>query len=190
MSLYNMLMGHNPLAGDWLGFLEIHPNDFGRFRDAWLEEKSGEIRIVVLTRCGGGNREEYMYVFEDMREHPQYIESYDDEYDPTYALFVFQVPEKYKSWIDDLLEQVPADKRDVVVDNRSLQERFERATKQMTSAMGDEKKKEAKPPTTTITSDIIGGSESISIKGASSRNPEFHTMTVGAVSIRFPQGVR
>ena len=56
MSLYNMVMGVNPMAGEWLKMLDVTPQSIGRARDAWITDANGNLRIVVHTRCGGGNR--------------------------------------------------------------------------------------------------------------------------------------
>jgi len=66
----------------------------GRFRDIYLNEDG--TRIILYTRNGGGNREYYNYVFEILRQHPNYLEDYDDDYDSTYAYIEFSVPEEYK----------------------------------------------------------------------------------------------
>jgi len=91
VSLYNMVMGTNSIAGALLAALELSPDRLGRPRDAWLD---GE-EIVVLTRCGGGNRDDYEQVFEDLRAHPCYLRDEDDDYDSTYALIHFRFPEQY-----------------------------------------------------------------------------------------------
>lgn len=100
MSLYNMLHGFNEHAEELLGILNLSSGDFGRFRDAYLNADGTE--IIVFTRCGGGNREDYEWVFDDMESHPMYIRDEDDDYDSTYCSFYFKVPEDKleltKSW--------------------------------------------------------------------------------------------
>jgi hypothetical protein len=49
--------------------------------------------IVVHTRNGGGNREDYEDVFDEMSEHPWYSHDEDDSFDCTYANIYFKVPE-------------------------------------------------------------------------------------------------
>ena len=93
MSLYNLLFGVNQDAGELLKMLDLTTDSFGRFRDAHLNEDG--TKIIVLTRCGGGNREDYDYVFEEMANHPEFITEYDDDFDCTYAYFEFRVPEKF-----------------------------------------------------------------------------------------------
>lgn len=100
MSLYNMLHGFNEHAEELLEILNLSSGDFGRFRDAYLNADGTE--IIVFTRCGGGNREDYDWVFDDMESHPMYIRDEDDDYDSTYCSFYFKVPEDKleltKSW--------------------------------------------------------------------------------------------
>ena len=81
MSLYNMLFGMNSDADKILGFLGKTREDFGRFRNVYMEDGY----IVVHTRCGGGNREDYESVFDEMREHPWYSHDADEDFDCTYA---------------------------------------------------------------------------------------------------------
>lgn len=94
MSLYNLLFGVNQDADELLKMLDLTQDDFGRFRDAYLNENG--ISIIVYTRCGGGNRDYYEDVFSKMEKHPEYVTNYDDSFDCTYAYFVFNVPEKFK----------------------------------------------------------------------------------------------
>lgn len=127
MSLYNMVMGINPLAGEWLVLLGKEPADFGRLRDVWLQDDGPRgIRIVVLTRCGGNNRDDYEAMFTQMREHPLYLGDRDDDYDSTYALIEFSFPESERASLNWMLEEVEG-ARDRVVDNRPLKERWEAA---------------------------------------------------------------
>jgi len=125
MSMYNTVMGVNPLAGDLLSFLACKPTEFGRLRDVWLDDQHGDLRIVVHTRCGGGNRDAYDDMFKLMVQHPDYIRDYDCDFDDTYANIEFHLPESAKTIITALLEE--ADKqgvRDKLVDNRSQAERW------------------------------------------------------------------
>jgi hypothetical protein len=94
MSLYNSLFGVNNAAPILLKIIGKTDGDFGRFRDAYLNE-SGD-KIIVYTRCGGGNRESYQHVFDEMAKHPNYINNYDDDFDCTYAYFEFSVPDDFK----------------------------------------------------------------------------------------------
>ena len=89
MSLYNMLFGMNPDTDKILNVLGKTREDFGRFRNVYLDEGY----IVVHTRNGGGNREDYEDVFDEMSEHPWYSHDADDDFDCTYANIYFKVPE-------------------------------------------------------------------------------------------------
>ena len=89
MSMYNMLFGMNPDADKLLEVLGKTSGDFGRFRNVYMEDGY----IVVHTRNGGGNREDYEDVFDEMSEHPWYSHDADDDFDCTYANIYFKVPE-------------------------------------------------------------------------------------------------
>lgn len=93
MSMYNNLFGENEDAVPLLGMINCTRNDFQRYRDVYLN-KEGTV-ITVVARIGGGNRPAYRQVFNNMMRHELYIQSYDDDYDKTYAYFEFKVPEKY-----------------------------------------------------------------------------------------------
>ena len=96
--LYNMLAGWNP-ACVWLAPMLTDENPqsfFPRFRDCWLGD--GGDTIEVFTRVGGGNRDDYYEEIESLCEMPTYVCDYDDDFDCTYATFVFGVP---KEWEDD-----------------------------------------------------------------------------------------
>ena len=103
MSLYNMMMRTNPLAGDWLAMLDLTPTGMGRLRDAWLQD-DGEhgLRIVVLTRCGGGNREAYKEMYEQLEKHPQYLGDRDADFDTTYAFHDFKIPKAAQEVVEGL----------------------------------------------------------------------------------------
>jgi len=95
MSLYNMINGVNPAAFFILPMLgEKHPDNYPRFRDCFVTKDNN---IAVYTRVGGGNRN-CDYGEEELYEHPNFIKTYDDDFDNTYATYEFSVP---KEWKDD-----------------------------------------------------------------------------------------
>jgi hypothetical protein len=91
--MYNALFGMHPAAGELLRILKIDPLEAGRFRDCFPSQDG--TKIVIYTRCGGGNREAYRFVFENLRLHPLYVRDWDDEFDSTYASIEFKVPEEH-----------------------------------------------------------------------------------------------
>ena len=99
MSVYNMMFGQNPNTGQLLQLLDAKSGDFGRFRDVYVKDGY----IVVHTRCGGGNREEY---FPDwVEDHAWYSHDEDSDFDDTYADIYFKIPEdQYKTFVA-LLDQ-------------------------------------------------------------------------------------
>lgn len=99
MSLYNMVFGENKSQSEFLfSLLNKTSGDFGRYRDIYVDEDY----IVVHTRNGGGNREDYEDVFEEMTNHPLYAYDEDDDYDCTYANIYFKHPEEYSEVLKEM----------------------------------------------------------------------------------------
>lgn len=95
-----MMNGVNPAAFLVLPMLGKHASEYPRFRDCFLNE---EKQIVVFTRVGGNNRncgfgEEVLY------KDPNFVKTYDDEFDSTYGYYVFNVPEEWKDDLDKFLK--------------------------------------------------------------------------------------
>lgn len=87
MSLYNIVFGMNPDSDKLLELLGATREEFGRFRNVYMEDGY----IVVHTRCGGGNREDYFPSW--VEDHPWYSHDEDGDFDNTYADIYFKVPE-------------------------------------------------------------------------------------------------
>jgi len=96
--LYNTLFGQNDHTSFLMGLLDKEPADFGRFRDVYVTDT----HIVVHTRCGGGNREDYEHVFFEMESHPLYDYDHDDDFDCTYADIFFKHPEGYSELLKEM----------------------------------------------------------------------------------------
>lgn len=105
MSLYNMMFGENQLAPLIVRTLGKTEGDFGRFRDAFVADG----KICIYTRCGGGNREDYLDVFEQMRDHPNFLEDKDDDFDSTYCTFFFSFPDDFKRELEKINAKEPWD---------------------------------------------------------------------------------
>jgi len=116
MSLYNMVLGTDPMAAVLLTVLRFTPDQVPRFRDCWWD---GE-KIVLLTRTGGGNRAEYATENGFLRQHPNYRNDVDNDYDTTFAEFYFDMPENMR-WV------VPR----LAVQSKSMRERFEEALQKL-----------------------------------------------------------
>ncbi len=93
MSLYNMVRGASVTAPICFGMLGVKPGDIPRLRDAWLAD-DGET-ITILTRTGGGNREHYQDENFAMTEVSGYKYNEDDDFDSTFAHFVYDVPDQF-----------------------------------------------------------------------------------------------
>jgi len=99
MNMYNMLNGLCPATIFLIPMLgDKHPDQYPRFRDcfSWDENRPDlEKGIFVFTRVGGGNRDQG-YGEEWLEKHPEFVETYDEEGDNTYGMYVFKVPSKWK----------------------------------------------------------------------------------------------
>lgn len=99
--MYHMMNGLNQATWFLIPMLgEKHPDEYPRFRDCFIdtgddEPKYEEDIIVVYTRVGGGNRG-CDYGEEELMEHPNFIETFDDDFDNTYGNYIFSVPEEFK----------------------------------------------------------------------------------------------
>lgn len=103
MSLYNLMFGENQKADLLLACLGLTRDDCGRYRDCYIDEG----KIVIHTRCGGGNRDDYESVFETLSDHPCYLTDSDDSFDCTYADIYFSFPEEYAEDLKKLEEASP-----------------------------------------------------------------------------------
>lgn len=108
MSLYGMVFGQNPASLAILATLGLTEGDVGRFRDCFVDkDESGTLRIAVYTRNGGGNREAYQDVLDQLATHPLYIEDRDDDFDSTYATIYFKVPPEFEAGMAVLASETP-----------------------------------------------------------------------------------
>lgn len=100
-----MLFGRNPASGILMGILELGSEKWpvGRFRDCYPSEDG--TKIILFTRNGGGNREEYQGVFDTLSGHPNYLTDYDDDFDCTYASIEFSVPEGWQDMVKKIADQ-------------------------------------------------------------------------------------
>lgn len=99
MSLYNMINGVNNATFFILPMLGKHPNEYPRFRDCFCgdeEHPEYDNHIHVYTRVGGGNRNEG-YGEEELYKMPEFVTTFDDSFDSTFATYVFRVPDRWKS---------------------------------------------------------------------------------------------
>jgi len=106
VSLYNALFGVQALfAAAALAMLGIEREDVPRFRDAYFMLEEGRPIIVVHTRTGGGNREDYEAENERLTKLPGYLYDRDDDFDCTYADFCYEVPEANRQAVADALAE-------------------------------------------------------------------------------------
>ena len=99
MSLYNLVNGMNVACVTIMPMLGRKMNEYPRFRDCFVTEEGN---IAIYTRVGGGNRncgfgEEALY------EDKNFLKTYDDDFDTTYATYEFKVPEEWKEDFDKIV---------------------------------------------------------------------------------------
>lgn len=106
--LYNGLFGPNEQTGFLLGIVGLNNYDLGRFRAIYVTNE----HVVVHTRNGGGNRDDYQYVFDLLEKHPLYAYDEDDDFDCTYANIYFRHPEGYEDILAEMAKDTvtPAEK--------------------------------------------------------------------------------
>lgn len=100
MSLYNLINGATPATFFVLPMLGKHPDQYPRFRDCFLSDQERpeyNDHIHIYTRTGGNNREDYEGSNQEMQSMPGFVADYDDDFDNTYASWIFKVPEKWAS---------------------------------------------------------------------------------------------
>ncbi len=125
MSLYNMVCGHNEYGSWILALLGLTAADFGRPRDVYLLKENGKYLFGVYARVGGGNRVEYMDIFNKMSSHQKFVREFDDDYDSTYAHFIFdcdsEIDQETRNVIennwDNIAESHPIKKFNKVMEN-------------------------------------------------------------------------
>ena len=100
MSLYNMINVFNPACVFIMPMLGRKQEEYPRFRDCFVTD-DGE-RIAIYTRVGGGNRGKG-YGEEKLYTDPNFVTTYDDDFDSTYATYVFKVPEKWREDFDKIM---------------------------------------------------------------------------------------
>jgi len=108
-----MVNGVNQATFYILPMLGKNPDQYPRFRDCWagkannsdtevdqfgIPKKENNIKepfITIYTRTGGGNREGYDKENDEMTKMPEYVSDYDDDFDCTFAYWIFKVPERF-----------------------------------------------------------------------------------------------
>ena len=98
MSLYNMINGYNPACVLLMPMLGRREHEYPRFRDCFLVDGM----IAIYTRVGGGNRNSG-FGEEKLYDDPNFVKTYDDEFDSTYGYYLFNVPDKWKADFDKIV---------------------------------------------------------------------------------------
>lgn len=118
--MYNMFKEESEVEDILLGMLKLKRDDFGRYRDCYLSPEGD--KIIVYTRTGGNNREDYFN--EDLTDHPMYLCDYDDDFDNTYMSIEFSVPASFQVICKNLVNET---------DTRTGSEKFQDFLKELES---------------------------------------------------------
>ncbi len=112
MSLYNMMMGRNPISPTLLGILGITDETadkwpLGRMRDVYVTPNGR--RIFLFTRNGpsamGLTPEQREDIEKNFREnHPQYVGFVIDDFDETYLTYEFRTPKHFIPAVQKIAE--------------------------------------------------------------------------------------
>lgn len=105
MSMYHLINGVNPATFLILPMLGKHPDEYPRFRDCFIADEDHpefDGKIQVYTRTGGENRETYRAENAEMEQTEGFITTFDDNFDSTYASWVFEVPERWRADFDTI----------------------------------------------------------------------------------------
>lgn len=93
----------NPLSDVILATFGLTRDDTGRFRDCYI----GNNEIAVYTRNGGGNRETYQDVIDQLAARGCYLRDEDDDFDSTYATIYFSFPPDFHDALTAIQNKVP-----------------------------------------------------------------------------------
>lgn len=117
--MYNMLFGVNKDYSIFLEMLGLKKEDCGRFRDCYMQDN----KIIIYTRNGGGNREEYQEVIDKLATHKNYFTDYDDDFDCTYCYIEFSIPDEFKEDCKNMESEnfIPSERFKILIDNLNRQ---------------------------------------------------------------------
>ena len=97
---YNVVHGYNPGCLFLMPMLGKTECEYPRFRDCFYEDGL----IAIYTRVGGPNRGQG-YGEDELYQDPNFVRTYDDDFDNTYGTYLFRVPEKWRSDFDKVLNK-------------------------------------------------------------------------------------
>ena len=92
-----MINGFNPACIFFMPMLGRKQDEYPRFRDCFLSDD--DKHIIIYTRVGGGNRN-CGFGEEELYKDPNFVRTYDNDFDSTYGYYEFSVPEKWKPDFD------------------------------------------------------------------------------------------
>ena len=94
-----MINGFSPACLLVMPMLDRKQEEYPRFRDCFVDGEN----IAIYTRVGGNNRG-CGFGEEELYKDPNFINTYDDDFDNTYATYLFKVPDKWKTDFDMIIK--------------------------------------------------------------------------------------
>ncbi len=131
MSMYQLACGVNPAAGLLLQLIGIDYYTIPRFRDVYL--LNDERHVVVYTRTGGGNREEYEAPNEALCKNLNYVSDWDDDFDSTYAHFKFKITDEGIKFLKESMSELDPKEKQIAFEVMSTtpKSKFENAMRNL-----------------------------------------------------------
>lgn len=102
MSIYNMINGFSPACVYLMPMLGRKQEEWPRFRDCFLSDDKK--RIIIYTRVGGPNRG-CDFGEEELYEDPNFVKTYDDDFDCTYGFYEFNPPKKWAKDFEKIVSE-------------------------------------------------------------------------------------
>jgi hypothetical protein len=127
-----MACGYDPMAGAVLRSLALEPNEIPRFRDAFIKDNGDDNpTLAIMTRTGGGNREDFVTENEVLETREGFIRTWDDDFDATFAYFEYEVPENDREMVYALVKALKKDGVELV----QPMKRFKKAVESLNSGV-------------------------------------------------------
>lgn len=129
--MYDMLgLRDDELAVAFLTTAGLKLDEIPRFRDCY-PTKNGKA-IIVYTRTGGSNREEYTDELKALYDKDNFINDYDDEFDCTYMSLEFTPLDRYKKKLVSIVTENPEV-------SATGAEKFQKIFEALTDSKGEDK---------------------------------------------------
>ena len=100
MDICNVINEFDPIRILIMPMLGKKPDEYPRFRDCYVTKENN---IAICTRVGGDNRN-CGFGEEELYNDSNFIRTYDDEFDDTYGIYEFSVPNEWKEDFNKIMK--------------------------------------------------------------------------------------